>query len=461
MSGRQIVGEPVAVGQPPRVCAVAPATGRGRGRTLATALLAAACLLGAPVLALGDASPSQVIGALNALREQNGIPGGIVENAEWSQGCALHNRYQALNDGDLTHDEVPGRPGYTELGAQAGGSSVLSSGSWSEGTVFARAPIHLAQILAPQLAVTGVADANGYVCMSTFRGYDHARFAQDGLFSFPGDGRQDVPIAEVASERPFVPGDLVGLPQGTRTGPHLYVFAAGPSADFLRISEAILDGPEGPIEVRHVDNGSERIAGFLPPGGIVIPVRRLEPATTYRARVSMSGARPPDDLFADGLHAPAPPPTPVAITREWTFRTAAIRVPTPERIARQRLPLDANGLLFNQRTSQSALALAAELEARFEGTTVRQPRPSRGTRRIAVSASQLRTNQRIAQAALRRVNALIARLEGRRPAPARAAPPRRAPLELTRAQLATNQLIADTAWARALAAQRAMSEAGL
>jgi hypothetical protein len=38
-------------------------------------------------------------------------------------------------------------------------------------------------------------------------------------------------VSEIAHEMPFVPGDFVGLPQGTRTGPHLPVWIDEPTAN--------------------------------------------------------------------------------------------------------------------------------------------------------------------------------------------------------------------------------------
>lgn len=55
---------------------------------------------------------SSALSVLNAERARLGIPGSIVENAEWSRRCALHNHYLALND-DFGHDESPANPGYT------------------------------------------------------------------------------------------------------------------------------------------------------------------------------------------------------------------------------------------------------------------------------------------------------------------------------------------------------------
>jgi len=43
------------------------------------------------------ASPGEAVARLNAQREANGIPGGIVERGDWSRACALHNNYLRTN----------------------------------------------------------------------------------------------------------------------------------------------------------------------------------------------------------------------------------------------------------------------------------------------------------------------------------------------------------------------------
>ncbi len=114
-----------------------------------------------------------------------------------------------------------------------------------------------------------------------------------------------MPFAQTASEDPFVPGDFVGLPQGTRTGPNMLVFADGPwSSAEARIESASLTGPDGPVKVRWVDNTTEQIGPYLPTAGVVIPVRPLAPSSVYTASVGLSA----------GGHS---------ITHTWSFTTAA------------------------------------------------------------------------------------------------------------------------------------------
>jgi hypothetical protein len=250
-------------------------------------------------------SPQVAIAKLNAQRAANGIPAGILEVPEWDAACAAHNRYQRLNGGELTHEESRGAPGYTEAGAWAGENSVLSAGEdWSGANPWETAPIHLAQLLAPQLRRIGVDDSEGFTCATTWPGYESGR--ADALYSYPGNGTTGWPTAEVADESPFTPGDFVGLPTGTKTGLHLYVFADGPDAEDtsqVRIVSASLRDARGARKVRWVDSTTGEIGPFLPAGGILIPVAPLAPATAYHASVDVA-------VGGTTLH------------REWQFTTA-------------------------------------------------------------------------------------------------------------------------------------------
>lgn len=258
-----------------------------------------------PSLALADATPGQVIAAVNAQRARDGIPAGIVENPEWSRGCALHNAYRRANGVAATgHDETPGLPGYTAEGDAAGNSSVLATQSWSAGDPFATAPIHRMQLLAPRIRAMGADDAAGLVCVSTFRGVGPAA-ASDVVYTSPGDGRADVPPSEEARESPMVPAALLPSPPPPVTGPNILVFADGPfAAGPMRIVAARLVGPGGPVEVQTVDETDPRIVDYIPAGGIVVPTLPLDAGTLYTASVTLEGAAG------------------VQLSRTWSFRTS-------------------------------------------------------------------------------------------------------------------------------------------
>jgi len=278
-------------------------------RMLAAALAAALVACASPVGA-SAATAQEAIAALNAQRAAHGLPGGIVEMPSWSEGCVLHNAYAKRNGlGPNPHDEVPGLPGYTALGDEAANSAVLGRhGYRADGrNPWEDAPLHLAQLLAPELAYTGYAGG----CMWTWPGYVR-RAVEPALWSYPGDRMRIYPD-QLASEAPFAPGDFVGLPQPTVTGPHLLVLAEGTGAG--RLASAHLTGPDGPVTIRTVDNHTVGPLGdlgrLLPPGGIIIPSRPLREHARYRAHAT---------FVAD---------TGERLQRAWSFTTTATAVRPP------------------------------------------------------------------------------------------------------------------------------------
>ena len=293
-----------------------------RGRTLVALGALLACLGGAA--GARAATGSQILADLNQMRAASGLPGTIAEDPERSRGCALHTRYMAQNH-TVGHSEDPRLPGYTLLGARAASRSVLTAGGpWSAGVTFRQAPIHLMQMLNPRLSVSGADDYGGYVCVwTTPEPGDVTVPADDVVRTFPGRGAQDVPVQETARELPFVPGDFVGLPQGTTTGPHLYVLPDGPWAAVgeaaqdgspasavehpFVVEDAVLRGPGGPVPLKVIDSRSDpRLTMYLPAGAILIPVAPLQPAVLYTAEVLLLS-----------------PETGVRRNHAWSFTTGA------------------------------------------------------------------------------------------------------------------------------------------
>jgi hypothetical protein len=262
------------------------------------AVALAALGLAVPASAAASSAAEQ-IAALNAQREANGIPAGIVEVADWSEACRRHMAYIEANGGVLTHEELPGKPGYTSEGAMAGMRSVLSPEPMAfgpSGNAFEMAPLHLMQTLAPALSKLGVSGG----CATTGLGSDRTA-AQPALFTYPGDGTTGVARSVTANELPFVPGDFVGLAQGTTTGVHLLVMSLGTAEG--KLAGVTLSGPNGPVAVRTVDNTTPGLVGYLPPGGIVVPVAPLDADASYTASATFQPL--------DG----------VALTRTWSFGT--------------------------------------------------------------------------------------------------------------------------------------------
>jgi hypothetical protein len=246
---------------------------------------------------------SSIVVQLNAERGANGIPGNVRLNRAWSAKCAAHVRYMA-GTGALSHGEDHSSPLFTAAGNWAGEHSVLAAGTvWNGRDPFVDAPLHLIQLMSPELRQVGVAQGSDYLCMTTWPGYRASGWKRPTVYTFPGNGSTGVPSSEIAKELPFVPSMYVGVPAGTATGFNIMVYAEGTSNAWqLHIASASLTGPGGKVAVRTLDRTTPTIGPYLPPGsGFVIPLAPLQPQTTYQATVR----------FAGGL------------THSWSFTTAA------------------------------------------------------------------------------------------------------------------------------------------
>jgi hypothetical protein len=289
----------------------------------AAAAAGLALLIPAAASAQSGTSAAEAVAALNAQRAAHGIPADLVENPDYSLGCRQHMAYEELNGRSTTqpHAEDPAKPGYTPLGDQAARASVLGSASstWAAGNPWENAPIHLMDTLAPALAQTGWAPG----CMWTVPTVPRPAPDDVKVFTYPGAGSSIYP-AQVASEWPFVPGDFVGLPQGTLTGPHILVMPfgqvtgldPGEATGRTRIVAASLAGPDGLVEVRTVDESTTGALGDLGrylEGGMLIPVVPLRPSARYTARAA---------LLYRGVH-------PLDVS--WNFHTGEVAAGPPRR----------------------------------------------------------------------------------------------------------------------------------
>lgn len=242
------------------------------------------------------------------------MPAAIVHDAALSNACAKHNAYGRINR-VLTHSETPSLPGYTLDGNQAAGLSVLyqGSGPWSANrNPFESAPIHLHQLLAPRLDRMGASENQGYGCATTLASRNRAAPAGDVTYTYPGNGARRWPASQVASEGPYTPGQRVGIPAGTKTGPYLYVMFDGPDLtpfDEAVAADAKLTGPAGKVSVAVVHNRTSGLQGFLPTGIEVIPRAPLRRGATYTSSVAAN-------VTTQGGVGPAR-----TFRRTWSFTT--------------------------------------------------------------------------------------------------------------------------------------------
>lgn len=218
--------------------------------------------------ATASSSSAEIVHLLSLQREANGIPGGLIERSDWSAACDKHNYYEEQT-GQFGHEEDPSSPYYSAEGDWAGHHSVIAYGrSWSSGNPWEDAPIHLLQMLAPALYEMGAAESFGHNCATTWPGYGRPAPTTPTAYSYPGDGVSGVVPTEYAAESPFVPGDFVGLPEGTATGRYLLVYLSGvqdSGEDAERVSAtARLASPEGPVDLRVVDSTSPDVGFYMP-----------------------------------------------------------------------------------------------------------------------------------------------------------------------------------------------------
>jgi hypothetical protein len=226
------------------------------------------------------------VAALNAQRAANGIPGDLVERTDWTAACKAHNRYMQLNNVFDPLEDPRGR-GYSRNGAWAGTNSVLGWGTWAAGrNPWENAPLGLMPLLSPRLTQLGISSSYHHVCATTKPGYLRPLPAAPSLYPYPGRGAAAVPYKQWSYGLPVTPGDFVGLPAGFSTGPNLLVMADVDGA--ARMVDASVTGPSGPVEIRTVDNTVNGLGGYLPTGGVIIPVAPLDPGTAYRATATMA-----------------------------------------------------------------------------------------------------------------------------------------------------------------------------
>lgn len=226
----------------------------------AFAALLAVLILAAPASA---ATPAEAIAFLNQQRVANGIPGDLVEDPSLGQGCTIENHHVA----------------------SAGPPPSATSSPWDD------APAHQWWIYRPEATQAGYTESSPgqYPICMRFGGFQD----RGGYFLYTSPtGRRNVPVSVSAREIPATPGEHVGIPQGTETGPNLIFYGPGLGrASDPSLTTASLTGPEGAVEVRlaPLDRGY--------PPTVVIPVRPLRPGATYQVSATWTTGYVQTDAF--------------------------------------------------------------------------------------------------------------------------------------------------------------------
>src|SRR5260370_24908379 len=177
-----------------------------RPAVLAVTAALALVVAGAAAASGGATAHAQILSLLNAERAASGIPGPVREDATWSAGCARH--VASLDaTGILAHTEAPANAAYSAAGSWAGAHSVLAMGSgWAGGDPFATAPLHLIQLMSPELRRLGLNESpKGTVCMTTFPGYAPLRLNNPVVYSVPGNRATRLPYSATPTAPPCVP----------------------------------------------------------------------------------------------------------------------------------------------------------------------------------------------------------------------------------------------------------------
>jgi hypothetical protein len=238
----------------------------------ATAMLAAA--LPPPAAVANNLVQGQrAIALLNQQRAANGIP-PVTENQRFATAwCPAED--SGPSGGEVARVLSPFVLGWS-----------ATSSPWHE------APLHQQAMYNPAYTEAGDSDVDGQACMGL--GAPIEEPALPAFFAFTSEaGPQDVPTSEtVDDEAPFAPQELVGIPQGKRTGGQIFVYAEGIGEEAEPVSWTLAE-TEG-TTIGGVRMAAERQAqargasGYLSDVGVLVPPV-LRPETGYVLTVAWRG----------------------------------------------------------------------------------------------------------------------------------------------------------------------------
>ncbi|MGH9133780.1 MAG: CAP domain-containing protein [Ilumatobacteraceae bacterium] len=267
-------------------------------RCIAAAAIVAGLFAGSlPGTSTVDAAPDDAwLDVVNAYRSMSGLP-PVAENAGWSTDAAAHSCYMLHNG--ISHDEVPGQPGYTSGGDVAGNSGNVAVSSSPTATardhieLWMTGPFHAIGILRPKLATTGFgmcADEStspwrSGATLDVLRGVDDSRPDPTTATVFPG---RDATVAldHFVTESPN-PVTLCGWTGGAG----LPLIALMPAA--VGTAGATLVGPDGPVETCVLHGGNTASSGTAQAilgsanAVVVVPRQPLAPGS-YTSTVTTS-----------------------------------------------------------------------------------------------------------------------------------------------------------------------------
>jgi hypothetical protein len=297
------------------------------------------------------AAPTSWLTTVNAYRAMSGLA-PVTENTTWSAEGQAHSCYMLYNG--ISHDEVPGNPGYTTGGDTAGNSGNVAVSSSSAATarnhidLWMSGPFHAIGILRPQLTTSGFGICADDAASAWHSGgtLDVLRGINDQIASpttatvFPGRN------ATLALNR-FVTESPNPLTFCGWTGSAGLPLVAMMPAD-VTAANATLVGPAGAIAtcVLHGENTSGTAQSILRSDNAVVVVPRdpLAPGT-YTSTVTSTGGNVTWSFTIDPAADLQPPsivlPDTAPASARSSFEPVAPYRYADSRVARQVVPLQA------------------------------------------------------------------------------------------------------------------------
>ncbi len=292
-----------------------------RALPLVTALLGFAMVAPAAAVEVPDPIPPNArwLDVVNYYRAMAYLP-PVTENPVWSNGAAKHSCYMLLND--ITHDEIPGRPGYTPEGDEAGNngnvavSSVYGDPDRRHIELWMTGPFHAIGILRANLRTVGYGRCDNQstrwrsgATLNVISGVDWYAPRPPFPILWPGNGTT-TSLDRFVTEYPD-PVKLCGW-SGSAGLPVLALMPEVPT----NVS-ASMSGPGGGLSTctLHGGNVSDPTARAILQGDnavVVLPRQTLAPGRyTVTVRTSartVTWSFTVDPKVAQGLRTPPPPP---------------------------------------------------------------------------------------------------------------------------------------------------------
>jgi hypothetical protein len=290
-----------------------------------TALVTASSLIG---VGLGAPTAHAVadddwLGIVNTYRQMSGLD-TVAANGTWSAEAQAHSCYMLLNG--ISHDEIPGRPGYTPGGDVAGNSgnvavsSSINAVARNHIDLWMTGPFHAIGILRHNLTTSGFGLCTAESTptpwrsggtLDVIRGLDGARPRPSTPIVFPGDGAT-VPLNAFITEYPN-PMTLCGWTGSAG----LPLIAMMPND--VTSANSTITGPSGPIEtctLHQGNSGADATARAILDGdnAVVVMPRQILADGTYTVTVNSDGGTVTWSFSVDHdgplSYSPPPPPEP-------------------------------------------------------------------------------------------------------------------------------------------------------